>query len=480
MTTTTPHPAEAIRPAAVPPAGAPSSATQDHRIHATARRRHARRALAAAAWLSALVAVVLWATSDAARVTGDGRILIVLGIVAGLVGTDLILVMLVLAARVPLIDRLVGHDAAMSLHARLGKPALYLLLAHGALLVVGYSLDSGTGIATMAAELWAAGDVRLGILALALLVVVVVSSVVAVRKLLPYEAWHGIHLLSYAAVVLAVPHQLQEGQVLAESTWQRVYWIALYALALGSVATFRFGRPIVRSLRHRVVVERVEPVGDGVVSLHLRGRDLRRLRARGGQFLMWRFWSAGVWWHAHPLSLSAAPTDTTLRLTVRALGRGSAGLGRLEPGTPVSFEGPYGVFTDVSRTRERVAVVASGIGITPIRAFLEELDVPAGAVTILLRARDPRETYLWDEVVEWAAARGHRVFTSIGPRGSGRAGWLSAADVERGVHAGTAFPDLRGSDLYVCGPQRWADLVVADATAAGLPAAQLHRERFSW
>ena len=355
MTSTSPHPVAT-------PGAVRGLNPHEHLLAARGRRRRAaRHILTGAVWTSAAIAVLLWATSGAATLTGHGRVVIVLGIIAGLVGTDLILVMLILAARVPAIDRVVGHDAAMALHGRLGKPALYLLLAHAGLLIVGYSLDSGEGIVTMVAALWAAVDVRLAILGLAALVVVVVSSIVAVRKVLPYETWHAVHLLSYVAVVLAVPHQLQQGQVLAETTWQRGYWVALYAAALGCVVWFRFVRPAVRSLRHRVTVAGVQPIGDGVVSIHLAGRDLSTLAARGGQFFMWRFWAAGTWWHAHPLSLSAAPTNRSLRLTVRALGRGSAALAQLQPGTPVSFEGPYGVFTDSSRSHVKVAVVASGI-----------------------------------------------------------------------------------------------------------------------
>ena len=101
-------------------------------------------------------------------------------------------------------------------------------------------------------------------------------------------------------------------------------------------------------------------------------------------------------------------------------------------------------------------------------------------MTILLRARNERETPLWGEVHEWARARGHQVFTSIGPRGHGPAGWLSAHDAERGVRATSVFPDLRQSDLFICGAPQWADLVEADATAAGLSPEQIHRERFGW
>jgi predicted ferric reductase len=66
--------------------------------------------------------------------------------VTGLVGTDLILVMLVLAARLPAIERVVGQDTAMAYHRRLGKPALYLILAHGLLLTVGYAMADGSNV----------------------------------------------------------------------------------------------------------------------------------------------------------------------------------------------------------------------------------------------------------------------------------------------------------------------------------------------
>ncbi|TFC60477.1 hypothetical protein E3O62_07205 [Cryobacterium sp. TMT2-15-1] len=62
------------------------------------------------------------------------------GVLAGLVGTDLLLIMMLLAARLPAIDRAFGHDSAMALHQSFGKPALSLILAHAGLVIVGYAL----------------------------------------------------------------------------------------------------------------------------------------------------------------------------------------------------------------------------------------------------------------------------------------------------------------------------------------------------
>lgn len=474
----------ATRGRATPPgraSGTGSTAVYDRYYSSRQRRRRGMAdLLAIAAWASAAMAVTLWLCSGRALFGSVGQVVTDAGIIAGLIGTDLVLVMLVLAARLPIIDRLVGHDQAMTEHGKLGKPALYLLLGHAGLLILGYALESHVNPIKEAIVLFETGDIFLALVGLLAMIAVVWTTVTAVRRVLPYEGWHLIHLLSYVSVIIAIPHQLSIGLVLAAGTWERIYWLALYVFALGSIGVFRFAVPIIRSVRHDVVVERVERVADDVISIHMRGRNLSALEARGGQFFMWRFWSGGTWWHSHPISLSAAPTDKRLRVTVRALGRGSAELARLRPGTPVSFEGPYGIFTDVTRTSTRIAVAASGIGITPVRAFLETLDAPPGAVTILLRGRSEREAYLWDEVANWARRRGHKVFVSVGPRGHGRAAWLAESDTARGANAGSIFPALRHSDLYICGPQRWGDLVEQDALRHGLPADHLHRERFDW
>ena len=153
----------------------------------------------------------------------------------------------------------------------------------------------------------------------------------------------------------------------------------------------------------------MEPIAPGVVSIHLTGRDLDRLGVRGGQYGVWRFWTARTWWHAHPVSFSAVPGARTARITVRDLGAGSARLGRITPGAVVSLEGPYGLFTTRARTAPFLALVASGIGITPVRALLEDTDLRPGEATVLLRGTDADQQYLWHETAALAALDRQRV-----------------------------------------------------------------------
>jgi predicted ferric reductase len=445
------------------------------------RRAAAANVLVALVWGSGLVAVILFLTSSGSAPFGTiGASVSSLGILAGLVGTDFILVMLVLAARVPFIDGTIGHDRAIAVHRSLGKPALYLLLAHGTLLLTGYGIEQGYNPIEELGPMLATPNVWLALIALVLLAAVVVTSLVAVKRRFSYEGWHLVHLLSYVAVAFAIPHQLTLGGVLATGSLQRVYWIALYVVALGTIATYRFLEPAVSSLRHRIRVEKVETIAPGVVSIHLSGRDLGTLGSVGGQFFVWRFLTGGTWWHSHPVSLSAVPTDRGARITLRDLGAGTSRLSAIPHGTAVLVEGPYGLFTPRARTAPKLAIVAAGIGITPARALLEQSDLAPGEATVLLRASSPDDTVLWTEMGELTMAKRGTFYTMMGPRSTVEPRWMPADDASRGVSLTSVFPDLLDSDLYLCGPTAWIELIETDALAAGLPAHQLHSERFDW
>ncbi|RKR75372.1 ferredoxin reductase family protein [Frondihabitans australicus] len=450
------------------------------------RREHRRRStavdlLAILVWVSVAVAVALYLASTGAHdLTSASAVVTALGIVAGLAATDLVLVMLLLAARVPLVDRVFGQDRAIAVHRSLGKPVLYLILVHALLITVGYGLaDRTSPIGETVSLFTTMHDMPLAYLALALFVAVVVTSLVAVRRKLPYEAWHVIHLLSYAAVAVALPHQLSVGSVFASDTWQRVYWITLYVVVLTAVAVYRFALPLYLSFHHRLRVVSVEAIAPGVWSIHLSGVDLHRLGVQGGQYGIWRFWTARTWWHAHPVSFSAVPGTDRARITVRDLGAGSRRLGSIRPGARVSLEGPYGLFTRRARTAPYLTLIAAGIGITPVRALLEDSPLRPGEATVLLRGSDAAQQYLWREVADLAARNGAEVFAMVGPRPSGFDVWQSADDHRRGVTLASTFPHLLESDVYICGPQAWADLVARDARLAGVPEHQIHQERFT-
>jgi predicted ferric reductase len=390
-----------------------------------------------------------------------------LGRVTGLLGAFLALVELLLLARVPVVDML-GLDRVGTWHRRNGAACLALIAAHTVLVTAGYAVADDTGILDEAGDLLSDySGVLLATIALGLLVAVVATSVVAVRRRLGYRTWHALHVLAYVAVALAFSHQLATGQEFQRQPVARAYWWALYAATLAAIVGFRVIVPVARSLRHGLRVDRVVHEAPGVVSIEIGGRNLDRLPALSGQFLQWRFLARGHWTEAHPFSLSAAPGGRRLRITVKELGDYTARLASLPPGTRVIVEGPYGRLTRTSRRRPRAVLIAGGVGIAPIRALLE--DMP-GEVAVIYRVGREDELLFRDELEELSSQRGAPVHYVIGERGGD--GLMSPEQLRQLV------PDIADRDVYVCGPVSMTEATRASLRGAGVPSRQIVSEAF--
>ncbi|WP_088289532.1 ferric reductase-like transmembrane domain-containing protein [Kineosporia sp. A_224] len=438
-------------------------------------------------WASMLVVVGLWVAGGGLQDLGGWASgLTSIGRLTGLVSADLLLVQVLLMARIPLVERSYGQDELARRHRLVGFTSFTLMAAHLLFITLGYAAQYSTD---PVAELWSFVVDYPGMLLAAagtlLLVLVTVTSIRKARKKLRYESWHLLHLYAYLGVGLALPHQLWTGQEFLSSTVATVYWWTLWAAAAAAVLVYRVGMPVYRTLTHDLRVTHVVRESPDVVSVHMRGRHLHRLPVAAGQFFSWRFLDGPGWTRAHPYSLSAAPTPSTLRITVKDLGDDSRRLEHLRPGTRVAIEGPYGRLHEGVRTRRKVTLLASGIGITPLRALLEELPAAPGDITLVYRARDTGDLVLKHELDALAAARGHRVYYVLGPRARRRDGtpsWLpaTAAHLTDAQALTQLVPDIAHHDVYLCGADTWMDAARTAATTAGVPSTHIHDERFTW
>jgi ferredoxin-NADP reductase len=214
----------------------------------------------------------------------------------------------------------------------------------------------------------------------------------------------------------------------------------------------------------------VEPVAPGVVSVVLKGHYLERLPLSGGQFFQWRFLKRGVWWQAHPYSVSAVAHPPYLRFTVKDLGDHSASLAHLKPGTHVAIEGPYGAFTADQRRSDRVALIGAGVGITPLRALLE--DLPAHVDTVMVaRAHTVEDLVHADELRTLVDARHGQLHELVGPRQKFPFAEITLARL---------IPDLADRDLYICGPTGFTASMRGAAHALGVPDERIHHETFAF
>ena len=381
------------------------------------------------------------------------------------------LVMVVLIARLPWLERAVGQDRLVRWHRRIGPWPIWLIAAHVVLITLGYSQLAKVGALR---QLWvfltSYPDLLAAVAGFGLLVMAGITSIKIARRHLKYETWWIVHLYLYLALALAFAHQIVTGGSFIGHPLTRAIWIAVWALTAGLVLVFRVLQPIARSLRHQLRVAWVREETPGVFSVVCSGRRLDRLAVSGGQFFKWRFLTKDLWWHAHPYSLSALPQPPYIRVTIKGLGDQSRAVARLKPGTRVAIEGPYGVFTHHARVSDRVVLIGAGVGITPLRALLE--DLPASVdVTVIVRAPRTDDVVHRDELIGLVEQRGGRFHEVIGSREEARFDTRTLGDL---------VPDLSRCDLYVCGPSGFSENVAALALRLGVPHDRIHQEVFAF
>ena len=436
-----------------------------------------------AALLSLVAVVTLWlANRGVQNLSGPGGAATSLGRLTGLIASDLLLLQVLLMARIPWVERSYGQDTLARRHRLAGFASFWLMVAHVVLITVGYAQAGHGGVVAEAATLVVTyPGMLLAAAGTGLLVLVVVLSVRAARRRQRYETWHLIHLYAYLGVGLALPHQLWTGGDFTASTPARIYWWTAYAATLGAVLVFRLGLPIWRSAYHRLRVTDVVPEAPGVVSVHMTGHRLDRLPVRAGQFFLWRFLDGPGWSRAHPFTLSAAPRSDLLRITVKDLGDGSNRAAALRPGTRVLIEGPFGVLTAAGRSRRKVLLLAAGVGITTIRALLDDLVPAAAQTTLLYRVRSHDEAVFRSELDAYARHHGVRVVYLHGSRPA-RESWLPAgyAHLSELDAVRRLVPDIAEHEAYLCGPPPWMAAARTTLRAAGLGSDHIHLEEFAW
>lgn len=107
--------------------------------------------------VSLLLVVGLWAYPHGVADLGLGlsSALTSLGRLTGLVASDLLLAQVLLIARVPMLERAWGQDELVRVHRLVGFTSFTLMLAHIALIGLGYAGADGRGYTGLLAELWA-------------------------------------------------------------------------------------------------------------------------------------------------------------------------------------------------------------------------------------------------------------------------------------------------------------------------------------
>ncbi|MFA7201779.1 MAG: ferredoxin reductase family protein [Candidatus Paceibacterota bacterium] len=421
-----------------------------------------------------LLGHIWFSNSGALLQTGGAGIYLAIGRLTGLLLSCSILFQFVIIGRVGWIEKIFGLDTLSKLHHWIGFSTIVSLVTHPVCIALAYGWGLPNSIFHKITSLLFSGDEITGATVGALLfIIITISSVYVVLKKLKYEYWYAIHLCTYIAVIISFSHQIELGGDLQE-TVPRTIWIVLYMCAGLIYMWFRFIKPITIYYRHRFYVDHVVEETPSVYSIYITGKNMEIFRYIPGQFIMARFLEKGVWYEAHPFSISVGKGVGNIRLTIKSSGDYTKKLPRhIHPGTRVFIEGPYGIFGNAVSKENKVLCLAGGIGITPIRSVIEQMKEKNTDVKILASFRTHTDAVFKEEISQFISDENIAfVYTHESPY-EGHIQNISHTTVLN------FCPDVQERSIYLCGPTAFMKTMKTILLHQGVPQNHIHYERFS-
>ena len=371
---------------------------------------------------------------------------------------------LILSTRLRFLDSIAGHDKVMIFHRKLALTAIILAFFHGAVKGLVFPLGESPAL--------------LGIVAFGISLIAALAALLFMRirpdgspGFPDYNlVKKGHNILAPAALLVGV-HVL-----LAYSTtemWSRILVMALWNLvALGLWIRHKWIKPSVLRKKGNRVLAYSSPV-ENIREISLSREGLRTWQA--GQFVYVRFPQSAVPDEEHPFTLSSAPSEPQLRLTVKNLGNFTESLKNLAPESQVMIDGPYGNFFSDSARSESMICIAGGIGITPFLSFLREKARESGCPVYLFWSVHDSSGLFLDKELKALEQNSSR-FSYFPYISSMKGEHLSPATVENSL-SGKFSVD---SDWYCCGPPGMMKSFEKDLKRRGVPRHHVHIERFDY
>jgi CDP-4-dehydro-6-deoxyglucose reductase len=139
------------------------------------------------------------------------------------------------------------------------------------------------------------------------------------------------------------------------------------------------------------------------------------------------------------------------------------------------LEGPLGTFSLRTASSEALVFLATGTGIAPVKAMLDQMDADPGyedwrKVVVYWGGRVPEDIY-WEPAFSSLSVEFIPVLSRAKAAWSGRAGYVQNALLED-------FPDLAEVTVYACGSNDMIQSARRELLQAGLPDGRFYSDAF--
>ncbi len=286
----------------------------------------------------------------------------------GFVGLTMMGVQFIPTTRLPCLAEVFPPDDLYRWHHRLSIVAFFLTLAHPLVLFIQnpYTLE----LLNVWTAPWRA---RAGVASVAVLIVLVVTSVWRVAIRMSYETWRLLHDVFAVAVIGFGLYHILNVNYYTSVPFQRGLIIGLAALWGLLIIYLRVVKPWTLLQRPYELVELIEErAKTWTVVLEPVGHE--GLTFRAGQVAWLSMGHSPFRIEEHPFSFaSSAEHPERLGFAIKELGDFTSTIGAMPLGTKVYVDAPYGTFDLNAHPDTDFIFIAGGIGSAPIMSMLRTM-----------------------------------------------------------------------------------------------------------
>jgi predicted ferric reductase len=286
-----------------------------------------------------------------------------------------------------------------------------------------------------------------------------------------YEGWKnlkkyiGIFFIAGYIHPLTIEHPLD--------AFIAINWVQIFFIigAVSYLYTELFGRFFKKYVPYKV--QEIDHPNNITTEVVLRATGNPIEKQRAGQFLFVRFPNEPTLNESHPFTISSAPHEDVLRLTIKASGDFTRALvTNLKPGMDAVVEGAYGMF-DYKTGGGKQIWIAGGIGVTPFLAFIRDMGETLDRdVDFYYTVRHRDEALFYNEITAMAL-RNPRLKLRV--RFSATGGSLTFEEIVK-----NAGGNVAGHHVYMCGPFAMVQAFEKKFLAMNVPAKNIHFEEFNF
>lgn len=337
------------------------------------------------------------------------------------------------------------------------------------IIIVGHELwVPKTGI--LGPGLWLGELAFAGILAIVLLTVGPRIPILSKLTRSTYNGWLKIHRFVGLFFIAGVAHLLMVEPLMLHSPVLTTYILGIATIGILAYLYKEFlGARLRPQSPHRV--EAVRKLNGTTSEVVLKPQN-KKLVYHAGQFLFVYFDGDKIFGEPHPFTISSAPKQDNLHLSIKASGDWTGYLQtNLKPGVTAHVDGPYGMFNYKTGVAHQVWM-AGGIGITPFLSWMRDFDATGTyEIDFFYTVNVPAEALFLDEIEKATTVnknfKAHISYSSTDGR-------LSVPKIIE------TSGSVIGKDIYMCGP---FGMVMAFRDAfieQGAKAANIHYEEFNF